>query len=177
MTKPRISTLDDYRQWIQLAREVESLFGPMVEDPDFQGGLRQAILEGNAFCIGETDGGDEEPLPGGIVVSREANEILWFAVAENCRGQGIGKALLKEAIACLDHKREIAVTTFDNSVELGFAARRLYLTFGFEDSMRGAVNPAGIPTVVMVRPVGDAKHCIQAVCLSAPVSPEEDRYG
>ncbi|MCE5319177.1 MAG: GNAT family N-acetyltransferase [Parachlamydia sp.] len=162
MIKPHISTPDDYKQWIQLAREVESLFGPMVEDPNFQEGLRQAISEGNAFCIRKTNGGDEEPLPGGIVVSREANEILWFAVAENCRGAGIGKALLKEAIVCLDHKREIAVTTFDNSVESGFAARRLYLTFGFKDSMPGAMNPAGIPTVVMVRPVGDANHCIQA---------------
>lgn len=162
MLKPHISALDDYKQWIQLAREVELLFGPMVEDQNFQEGLRHAISEGNAFCFRKTNGRDGGPLPGGIIVLREANEILWFAVAENCRGQGIGKALLKEAIACLDHKRKIAVTTFDSSVKSGFPARRLYQAFGFEDSMPGPMNPAGIPTVVMIRPVGDANHRIQA---------------
>jgi len=130
----------------------------MVEDPDFQEGLRQAISGGNAFCIRKVNGGDGEPLPGGIVISREANEILWFAVAGHCRGQGIGKALLRKAITCLDHTRAITVTTFDRSVESGIPARRLYQAFGFEDSMPGAVNPAGIPTVVMVRPVSNPRE-------------------
>ena len=56
MSNPHLSTLDDYSQWIELAREVEPLFGPMVEDPDFRKDLRQAISGGSAFCIRRSTG-------------------------------------------------------------------------------------------------------------------------
>ena len=151
MVKYHLSTLEDFDQWIRLATEVEPLFGPMVKDPRFNEGLRQAILDGNAFCIRKADSGDGKTLQGGIVVSREANEILWFAVEEGSRGQGIGKTLLKEAIQHLDHSRPITVTTFDGSVKAGLPARRLYQKYGFNDSRPDDMNPAGIPTVVMVR--------------------------
>lgn len=151
MVKYYLSTLEDYDQWIRLAKEVEPLFGPMVKDPSFNEGLRQAISDGNAFCIRKADGGNGQTLQGGIVVSQEANEILWFAVEEKNRGQRIGETLLKEAIQYLDHNRPITVTTFDGSVEAGLPARKLYQKFGFNDSRPGEVNPAGIPTVIMVR--------------------------
>ena len=123
----------------------------MVKDPSFNEGLRQAISDRNAFCIRKADGGHEQTLRGGIVVSREANEILWFAVEEESRGLGIGKTLLKEAIQYLDQNRPITVTTFEGSVEAGLPARKLYQKFGFNDSRLGDMNPAGIPTVIMVR--------------------------
>ena len=145
------STLADFDQWIRLAKEVEPLFGPMVKDPGFNEGLRQAISDGDTFCIRKANGGNGQTLQGGIVVSRGENEILWFAVAEESRGQGIGKALLKKAIQSLDHSRPITVTTFDGSVEAGLPARKLYQTFGFNDSRPGDMNPAGIPTVIMIR--------------------------
>ncbi len=151
MLKPEASTLDDFYQWIQLAKEVEPLFGPMVEDPKFKEGLKQAISGGDAFCIRKADGGNGQILQGGIIISREANEILWFAVAQESHGQGIGKALLKKALQYLDHSRSITVTTFDGSVKAGLPARKLYQKFGFNDFQTGEVNPAGIPTVIMVR--------------------------
>lgn len=150
--KARISTLEDFDQWLRLAREVEPLFGPMVDDPGFREGLKQALSDGSALCVRKADGGSGRTLHGGIVVSREENEILWLASAEESRGQGIGKALLEEALDCLDRSRPMSVTTFDGSVGEGLPARKLYRMYGFEDSRPGGLNPAGIPTVVMVRP-------------------------
>ncbi|HQG30443.1 MAG TPA: GNAT family N-acetyltransferase [Deltaproteobacteria bacterium] len=151
MVKPQLSILVDFHQWIRLAGEVEPLFGPMVEDPGFHEGLRRSISEGNAFCVRVSDGESGSTLQGGIIISREENEILWFAVAQGCRGQGIGKALLEEAIGHLDQSRPMTVITFDKSVEAGIPARRLYRMYGFDDHRPGDLNPAGVPTVIMAR--------------------------
>lgn len=150
MMTPQVSTLDDFTEWMRLAREVEPLFGPMAEEPAFREALQEAIRDGRALCVRRTDAGNRMMLQGGIVISREANEILWLAVEDVSRGQGIGKALLAEAIRHLDPDRLITVTTFDGAVEAGLPARRLYQAFGFKDVQPGGLNPAGIPTVVMV---------------------------
>lgn len=151
--KPFCSEPGDLPGWLLLAKEVEPLFGPMVEDLSFHEGLRKVLAAGNAFCVrnGESTG----VLQGGIVISPEANEILWFAVARTVRGQGIGRILLKEALEHLDRSRDMTVTTFDGSTVEGIPARRLYRKFGFVDSQPGGPNPAGISTVIMVRPCGD----------------------
>ncbi|MCE5336259.1 MAG: GNAT family N-acetyltransferase [Desulfobacteraceae bacterium] len=151
MKTVRLSTPDDYLDWLKLAKEVEPSFGPMVDDPIFCDGLRKAILEENAFCVTEGGGEDQRSdlFHGGIVISKEANEIVWFAVAQQSRGQGMGSALLSEAISRLDHTRPITVTTFDETVETGRPARGLYQSFGFHDAGAAGPNPAGIPTVVM----------------------------
>jgi len=151
MKTVRLSTLDDYPDWLELAKEVEPLFGPMTDDPNFHDALRAAILEGNAFCV--ADGGSDSErsghFHGGIVISRKANEIVWLAVARGSQGHGTGAALLAEAIDRLDHARPVTVTTFDRTVEAGIPARRLYRSVGFRDSGAAGPNPAGIPTVTM----------------------------
>jgi ribosomal protein S18 acetylase RimI-like enzyme len=151
MTEVRVSTLDDYPEWIRLAREVEPLFGPMADVREFQEGLKQALQGGTAFCVkgdGEGQGGS---FRGGIVVSFESNEILWLAVSRECRGQGVGETLVEEALRRLDRSRPVTVTTFDGSVPEGIPARRLYLKAGFADAGSGGMNPAGYPTMVMTR--------------------------
>lgn len=150
MKMVRLSTLDDYSDWLNLAKEVEPLFGPMTDDPMFCDGLKQALLEGNAFCLTESENeGRTERFLGGIVISKEAKEIVWFAVARHSRGKKIGVALLSEAMKHFDQVRPITVTTFDQTVEAGIPARRLYESFGFHDSILAGLNPAGIPTVIM----------------------------
>jgi ribosomal protein S18 acetylase RimI-like enzyme len=151
MLKTQVSTLDDFPQWLRLAGEIEPLFGPMVEDPRFSESLRRAIAAKEAFCIRNLDGDKQQTLQGGIVICRKKNEILWFAVAEKSRRQGIGKALLEEAIRQLDSGRSMIVTTFAESVEKGFPARKLYHLYSFKDYLPGDLNPAGIPTVIMIR--------------------------
>lgn len=145
----RLSILTDYPDWLDLAKEVESLFGPMVDEPAFCDGLRTAILEKNALCVVEGERGQHDIFHGGIIISKESNEIVWFAVARQNRGQGIGGALLSDAINRLDRTRPITVTTFDQTVTAGASARNLYRTAGFSDTCAAGLNPAGIPIVIM----------------------------
>jgi GNAT superfamily N-acetyltransferase len=139
----------DFDAWILLAREVEPLFGPMADETSFQDALRQAISLNTAFCIyAETSGGGRE-LIGGIVISKETNEIAWLAVSQQYRGKGYGRKLTEFAIYRLNRQRDIFVQTFDTSVPEGKPARKLYLDSGFSDIKDGGLNPAGVPTVIM----------------------------
>jgi len=146
----RLSNSNDFTYWLKLAKEVEPLFGPMVDDPIFCDGLRKAIREGRAICFAEGgQAGGSEAFLGGILISKAANEILWLAVAERSRGRRIGSALLAEALGRLNRTRPITVTTFERSLAAGIPARRLYESVGFHYTGEAGLNPAGIPTVVM----------------------------
>ena len=115
----------------------------------FQTALRQAISNKTAFCIRSKNSDRDQVLKGGIVISKELNEILWFAVSGIYRGKGLGKALLEFAISKLNQQKSIVVQTFDESVSEGKAARQLYYNAGFTDFQKGTLNPAGLPTVIM----------------------------
>lgn len=143
------ATASDFDVWIALAREVEHLFGPMADEVSFRDALRQAISDGTAFCIRSENNEKDRILKGGIVISRESNEIVWFAVSGISRERGCGKALLKFAINQLNKRKSIFVQTFDSTVSEGLAARKLFGNFGFVDHEKGEVNPAGVPTVIM----------------------------
>lgn len=139
----------DFDAWIALAREVEHLFGPMADEVPFQDALRQAISQKNAICIRADSDGKDRALKGGIVISKELNEIAWFAVSDKYRRKGCGRELLKFAINKLNHHETIFVQTFDESSFEGKAARKLYFDFGFIDNKNSGLNPAGIATVIM----------------------------
>ncbi|NLP04238.1 MAG: GNAT family N-acetyltransferase [Fibrobacter sp.] len=139
----------DFERWILLAREVEPLFGPMAEELDFQEALRHAISSSTAFCIYSEPNGDNKKLIGGVVISKEKNEIAWLAVSQQYRGNGCGRKLIEFAISKLNQQKNISVQTFDKSVHEGKSARNLYLDFGFSDVQDGGINPAGILTVIM----------------------------
>ncbi|MCP4749247.1 MAG: GNAT family N-acetyltransferase [Desulfobacteraceae bacterium] len=143
------SKITDFDAWIALAREVEPLFGPMAEEKAFQKALRQAIIEKTAFCILSDPNEKDSFLKGGIVISKESNEIVWFAVSEQYRRIGYGRQLLEVAINKLNPQESVFVQTFDGSVSEGKAARKLYFDFGFTDHKNGGLNPAGVPTVIM----------------------------
>ena len=57
----------------------------------------------------------------------------------------------EKVIGELDSCRDMIVQTFAPGVPEGEAARRLYMKYGFADRRDGGLNPAGIPTVIMVR--------------------------
>ncbi len=131
---------------------MESLFGLMSEVPEFRTALDEAIASGHALAaVVPSDDGEEE-LAGGIVYSPEGCSIEWLAVSARARGAGLGRELLAAAIARLDPARPIRVQTFAPASASGAAARRLYASFGFEDREDAEPTPAGVPTVVMVRP-------------------------
>lgn len=131
--------------WMDLAKQVEPLFGPMVGQDDFHTAMKEIISKQNAFCARDESG---QPL-GIIAVAPEQNAILWLAVLSANRGNGIGKKLLAHAIDHLDAKRPIRVQTFAAKIPAGLAARKLYLAAGFADIAEGGLNPAGLPTVLM----------------------------
>ena len=144
----REATVGDIAGWINLAREVEHLFGPMADCPEFEKGLKRCASEGHAF-VSESEKGSIE---GAIAIDREANEIAWLAVGRSARGQGVGSALLQRALFALDASRPMRVQTFAEGIEEGEGARRLFSAFGFCEASRAGKNPAGIDTVMMIRP-------------------------
>ena len=141
----------DFDSWIALAREVEPLFGPMADEMDFQEALRQAILAKTAFCLYPDRNQGAPHLIGGVIISKESNEIAWLVVSKQYRKKGWGRELIKFAISRLNQGKSIIVQTFDKSVSQGASARNLYLDFGFTDVKNGGLNPAGVPTVIMQR--------------------------
>jgi hypothetical protein len=49
------ATDDDLPAWLALAAEVEPLFGPMVDEPEFLRALQRNINRGSAFCVRQED--------------------------------------------------------------------------------------------------------------------------
>ncbi|BCY16719.1 hypothetical protein hrd7_05680 [Leptolinea sp. HRD-7] len=139
---------DNIDSWLRLAAEVEAIFGPMVDVPEFRAGLIQAMQENRA--LGAISDGT---LVGGIIFDTDTNEILWLVVSNAARGKGIGRCLIGEAINHLDSNRPIRVQTYDSTIEIGAAARALYSEFGFRDLRDGGLNPAGLPTRIMERSI------------------------
>ncbi|NDY74355.1 hypothetical protein DO021_13585 [Desulfobacter hydrogenophilus] len=86
---------------------------------------------------------------GGVVISKETNEIAWLAVSQRYRRKSYGRKLIKFAIGNLNLRENIFVQTFDKSVSEEKSARHLYWNFGFTDIQDGGLNPAGVPTVIM----------------------------
>ncbi|WP_066499577.1 GNAT family N-acetyltransferase [Abyssisolibacter fermentans] len=141
----RLVTNQDFNAWLELAKEVEPLFGKMVGCEDFKKGIKECISNLSAFCFVNTN----NDIEGVIAINKDENEIAWLAVKKKCRGKGYGYQLLKAAINCLDNKNPIFVQTFSSKVKAGEAARKLYMQFGFKDYKDSGKNPAGIETIIM----------------------------
>ena len=52
----QIAQKEDVNSWLDLAGEVEGLFGPMVQEPSFLSALDRSIERRSAYCIREDDG-------------------------------------------------------------------------------------------------------------------------
>ena len=141
----RYATLQDIDQWLDLAKEVESLFGKMAGLADFEDGIKACIAHSSAFCATHA----EHDIAGIVAIDKEQNEIAWLAVKNTYRGAGYGRQLLETAIEHLDTTKPIYVQTFSAHVALGTPARKLYMRFGFNDDRDGGKNPAGIDTTIM----------------------------
>ncbi len=140
----------DYSIWLEMAEEVEHLFGPMVQNKDFQEGIKSCINKGDSFCTTNSDG----IVTGIIAIDRTQNEISWLAVRKQYRGNKTGDILVKKAVDELLDNGNIYVQTFSENAEVGNSARKLYLNNGFTDFNAAGKNPAGIDTVIMVRKAG-----------------------
>ena len=140
---------DDWEAWQTLTREVEPLFGPMADQPEFAVVWQAAVAAQQVLCARETPS-TTGMLLGGVIISPAENEIAWLAVSARSRGQGVGANLLAQALQRLDPAKAVRVQTFADSVPAGQPARRLYQRFGFKDQKPAGDNPAGFSTVMMV---------------------------
>ena len=141
----RLVTLNDIPAWLELAKEVEPLFGEMVGNPDLEHGIRHAIFEKSVYGIEN----DHHSLEGIIALDRSENAIAWLAVSSKAQGKGIGSKLVEKALDELDRTQDITVQTFAESQEEGTPARKLYMKYGFQRVRPAEKNPAGIETIIM----------------------------
>ena len=104
----------DIPVWLNLAAEVESLFGPMVDDPAFHQALEGNIQRQTAFCIREQAHAPGTPLLGALLFSaRHAPhyKISWLAVAQRWRRQGVAHALVEHCFQLIQPPAELSVVT------------------------------------------------------------------
>jgi GNAT superfamily N-acetyltransferase len=135
----------DVRAWLDLAREVEPLFGPMVNEPAFHRALYKNIGRGTAFCVRQDGGPPGTPLWGGLLFSPRppVYRIGWLAVTAAHRRQGVGQALVAHVLGLVEPPAEVVVTTFGPDVEQGRAARDLYRRLGFRPAEPDVPGPDG----------------------------------
>ena len=125
----------DIPAWLELAAEVEPLFGSMVAEPGFHAALERNIARQTAFCIREQDGASGTALMGGLLFSAihaPHYKIGWLAVAERWRQQGVAQALLEHCFRLIQPPAELSVITFGEDNVAGRPARHFYERMGFQ---------------------------------------------
>jgi GNAT superfamily N-acetyltransferase len=152
-----VARCEDFPNWLDLASEVEPLFGPLVTDPRFHRALRKNIERGTAFCVREDDGPPGTSLMGGLLFSPKPPkyEIGWLAVAQKWRRHGVGRLLVEHAFALVQPPAEMVVTTFGDDVEAGRPARTFYEQLGFEPAEVAPLGPEGGSRQMYRRVFGD----------------------
>jgi GNAT superfamily N-acetyltransferase len=146
----------DIPAWLDLAREVEPLFGPMVDEPSFHKALQKNIARVTAFSIREADGPAGTPLVGGLLFSPKPPfyTIGWLAVKQSYQRQGIGRRLVEHVIGLVNPPAEFVVTTFGIDHPAGEPARRFYEHLGFYAAELAPDGPEGGPRQVFRLRIG-----------------------
>ena len=146
---------EDIPAWLELAAEVEPLFGPMVDDPGFLRALIKNVERGTAFCVRQTDGppplGKGLPLLGGLLFSPKppVYTIGWLAVAQAHRRRQIGQRLVDHGFDLAARPADFVVITFGPDNPEGEPARRFYgrmkhpARMGFHPAERAPDGPEG----------------------------------
>jgi len=153
----RVAERADFGPWLELAAEVEPLFGPMTRDPVFQRALSRNIARGTAFCMRENDGCPGSRLVAGLLLSPRppVYRIGWLVVAESERRSGLGRTLLVRALARIEPPAEILVITFGPDVPGGESARSFYQKMGFAPGEMSEPAPNGASRQVFRKWLGE----------------------
>jgi GNAT superfamily N-acetyltransferase len=145
MTGVVVAQPEDIPAWLDLAAEVEPLFGPMVNDPGFNRALHRNVARRTAFCVREAGGPPGVPLLGALLFSAKppVYTIGWLAVTQQHRRRGIGRALVKHVLGLAEMPGEFVVTTFGVDNPAGEPARRFYERMGFHAAEPAPDGPQG----------------------------------
>ena len=151
-----VANEEDVAAWLDLAAEVEPLFGPMVSDPLFHQALHRNIERGSAFCVRSSacscarEGLSGMPLLGGLLFSSHPPRyrIGWLAVRQDSRRHGIGRRLVEHTLGLVQPPAEVSVVTFVAEEPEGMAARLFYEHLGFSPAELVSSGPDGQPRQV-----------------------------
>jgi GNAT superfamily N-acetyltransferase len=141
-----LAQMADIPAWLELAAEVEFLFGPMVDDPAFRDTLARNIGRHSAFCIREQADRPGAPLLGGLLFSATRTPhyaIGWLAVAQRWRRRGGARALVTHCFGLIQPPAELTVVTFGADNVAGRAARDFYARMGFQAAEAAPNGPEG----------------------------------
>jgi GNAT superfamily N-acetyltransferase len=136
---------EDTQGFIELAAQVEHWFGPMVGEPGFHSVLAKKIRQGTALVAPADDGA---ALLGGLFFSAKPPEyhLRWLVVSARVRGQGVGRALLADALRrFVTAPGTLEVVTFgaDHPGAAESGARRFYERLGFLPAEVAPPGPEG----------------------------------
>ncbi|WP_326731137.1 GNAT family N-acetyltransferase [Streptomyces phaeochromogenes] len=134
----------DLPGFLALAAQVEHWFGPMVEDPGFHDAVNSHIRQSTALVAASTGSG----LLGGLLFGAKAPvfHVDWLVVSEQGRGQGVGRALMDEALRrFVRGPGSIEVVTFgaDHPGAVSSGARVFYESLGFTPAEAAEPGPEG----------------------------------
>ncbi|XVQ07549.1 GNAT family N-acetyltransferase [Spirillospora sp. CA-255316] len=144
----RLACEQDVPGFLDLAAQVEHWFGPMVQDPGFRANVDKFI--GRATALVAVDGADHL---GGLLFSPKPPiyHVRWLVVRERARGQGIGRALMADAIRrFVQGPATVEVVTFgtDHPGAQESGARTFYEKLGFTPAETAPPGPEGGPRQV-----------------------------
>lgn len=141
----RLARDQDVPGFIELARQVEHWFGPMVDDPGFAAVVSKNIRRASALVAVTSD---ETSLLGGLLIGSKPPtcHLRWIVVTEHARGHGVGRALVDDAIRRFANGPGIVeVVTFgaDNPAADASGARIFYERLGFTPAEAAPIGPEG----------------------------------
>jgi ribosomal protein S18 acetylase RimI-like enzyme len=141
----RLASVQDAPGFIVLAGQVEHWFGPVVDDPGFRTAIDKHIRRATALvavAAGEAD------LLGGLLFGAKppTYHVRWLVVSGQARGQGVGRALMTEAMRrFMPGPGIVEVVTFgaDHPGAAASGARVFYERLGFTPAEAAAPGPEG----------------------------------
>jgi GNAT superfamily N-acetyltransferase len=141
----RLARDQDTSGFVDLARQVEHWFGAMVDDPDFHAAVSKHISQARALVAVTAE---ESGLLGGLLVGAKPPTcyLRWLLVTERARGQGVGRALVNEAIRrFVQGSGILEVVTFgaDHPGATASGARVFYERLGFTPAEAAPRGPEG----------------------------------
>jgi GNAT superfamily N-acetyltransferase len=141
----RLASEEDTPGFIELARQVEQWFGPMVGEPGFGTALAKHIRRGTAVVATTAN---ESDILGGLLFTAKppAYHVRWLVISEHARGKGIGRALMAGAMdRFITGSGVVEVVTFgaDHPGASASGARAFYERLGFTPAESAAPGPDG----------------------------------
>ncbi|GAA4513248.1 GNAT family N-acetyltransferase [Actinoallomurus oryzae] len=131
--------------FVELAAQVEHWFGPMVNEPGFRAAVHRHIRRATALVAVSSTRAD---LLGGLLMGAKppTHHVHWLVVSEHARGQGVGRALMADALRRFVHSpATVEVVTFgpDHPGAVASGARAFYERLGFTPAEPADPGPEG----------------------------------